>query len=183
MHTDILGTRPRQHSIVVVYSQCAKTKPHVNTLHDPGSSHHMIAYRTTLFAAVILIFAMGVSACTLSDKTGDTNTEQSSIGDDIIDTVDALSGTGAVKTKFETDKDLAIAKAKELWRARSLSGDDLSAGPCLTNEAVPGWVADIVHSPRTGVDDIAQNQCSAYRDGTVTHVVELDVAGNLVRAE
>lgn len=180
---DILGMRPRQHSIVVVFSQCVKTKPHVNTHHDSGSSRHMIAYRSIIITTVILILATGLSACTVTNKAGDTSTEQSTVGDDIIDTVDALSGTGAVKTKFETDKDLAIAKAKELWRARSLSGDDLSAGPCLTNAAVPGWVADIVHNPRTAVDDIAQNQCSAYRDGTASHVVELDVSGNLVRAE
>ncbi len=107
----------------------------------------------------------------------------SSLANDITGTVDAATGIGAIKIKEKTDRDLAIAQAKELWRARFLSGTDLSNGPCLSNEAIPGWVADIAHNPRTAVDDDPSNQCSVYRGGTAKHFVELDPSGNLIRAE
>ena len=129
----------------------------------------------------LILIALTLSACTLTKNTNTTN--QRTTADDITDTVDALSGTGAVKIKQNADPDLATAKAKELWRARSLAGEDLSNGPCLSNEAIPGWVADIAHSPRQAVDDLPENQCSAYRDGTAKHFVELDPEGNVIRAE
>lgn len=100
-----------------------------------------------------------------------------------ITAIDVVSGTAALKIKKNTDKDLAVIKAQELWRIAVLSGEDLSSGPCLTNEAIPGWVADIAHNPRQPVDDLPANQCSAYRDGTAKHFVELDAEGQLIRAE
>lgn len=94
-----------------------------------------------------------------------------------------VTGVADIKIKRKADKNLAIAKAHELWRAAFYSGEDLSNGPCLSNEVVPGWVADIAHNPRQEVDDLPANQCSAYRDGTASHFVELDPEGNLIRAE
>lgn len=94
-----------------------------------------------------------------------------------------LTGTADVKIKQKADKDLAIAKAKELWRVKFLAGEDLSSGPCLSNKVVPDWVADIAHSPRQDIDNLPANQCSAYREGTAHHFVELDPDGNLIRAQ
>ena len=96
---------------------------------------------------------------------------------------DVLSGVASVKVKESAEEDLAIAKAKELWRARFLSGEDLSAGPCLSDELIKDWVGDIAHSPRQDVDNDPANQCAAYRDGRANHFVELDPSGNLIRAE
>jgi len=95
---------------------------------------------------------------------------------------EVVTGTASLKIKEKADKDLAIAKAKELWRAQFLEGQDLSDGPCISDEVIPGWVADIAHEPRETVDELPQNQCSAYRDGTAKHFVELDPDGNLIRA-
>ena len=88
-----------------------------------------------------------------------------------------------MKIKQNADKDMAIAKAKEVWRAKVLMEEDLSVGPCLADSLIPDWVADIAHNPRAAVDDDPANQCPAYRAGTAHHFVELDPEGNLIRAE
>lgn len=77
----------------------------------------------------------------------------------------------------------AIAAAKALYIQQKSAGVDFSNGPCLSEEVIPGWAVDIAHSPRQGVDDFSQNQCASYSSGKVKHFVELDLDGNLIRAE
>jgi len=77
----------------------------------------------------------------------------------------------------------AIATARALYLQQKSAGVDFSDGPCLSNEIIPGWVADIAHNPRQAVDDLPENQCEAYRDGKAKHFVELDPDGNLIRAQ
>ena len=77
--------------------------------------------------------------------------------------------------------DNAIAAAIALYTVRAKEKMDMSKGPCLTNDLVPGWVVDIVHVPREAVDDLPTNQCQAYLEGRAYHFVELDSNGNLVR--
>lgn len=96
---------------------------------------------------------------------------------------DGLTGIGTINTKVTAERELAIAAAKELWRTQKLQGSSFSLGPCLSNAVIPGWVADIAHSPRIADDDKTENQCSAYRAGTAKHFVELDPSGNVIRAE
>ncbi len=43
------------------------------------------------------------------------------------------------------------------------------------------YVVDIVHVPRTEEDDKAENQCEAFRRGQLTHFIELDKDGKIVR--
>ena len=43
------------------------------------------------------------------------------------------------------------------------------------------YAVDIVHVPRTTEDNLAENQCSDYREGKVSHFIELDKDGNIVR--
>ena len=133
------------------------------------------AARSRMAHAVLVVFAVGSMVALSGCVKPVTNTA--------ADIVNATTGGGAIPLKQQAEKDLAIAKAKELWRALSLSGEDLSSGPCLTNEAVPGWVADIAHNPRQSIDNLPENQCSAYRDGAATHFVELDEGGNLIQAQ
>lgn len=78
--------------------------------------------------------------------------------------------------------DSAVSASLSLYKKRALEGMDMSSGPCLSNDLMPGWVTDIVHSPREQVDDLPQNQCQAYIEGRANHFVELDTSGNLVRA-
>jgi hypothetical protein len=94
----------------------------------------------------------------------------------------ALAGCGS-----GGDKEGAVAAAREAYAQASDNGTkDLSTGPCLANpldEPYEDWVVDIVHEPRQASDDEAVNQCSAYRDGTAKHFVELDQYGHLVTAQ
>jgi len=77
--------------------------------------------------------------------------------------------------------DTAVAGAISLYNSMVVSGVDMSQGPCLTNDLMPGWVVDVVHSPREDIDDLPENQCQAYLEGRAEHFVELDLSGNLVR--
>jgi hypothetical protein len=74
-------------------------------------------------------------------------------------------------------------RAEQAYRqyAATHSAEDLSRGPCIAENLVSGWVADIVHNPRQAIDDLPQNQCTNYLNGTATHFVELDPQGNVIR--
>jgi len=43
------------------------------------------------------------------------------------------------------------------------------------------FVIDIVNVPRNEEDNKVENQCSDYREGKVSHFIELDKNGNIVR--
>jgi len=97
--------------------------------------------------------------------------------------VEQVTGIGALEAKKEADKDIAIAKAKAIFTQQIVQGTDLSNGPCISNNLMPDWVADVAHDPRQEVDNFPENQCAAYREGNAHHFVELDPSGSLIRAE
>lgn len=136
----------------------------------------MIKIVIVILIIVGLIAGIVVLVKSYVDKASDENTNS-------FTAIEVVTGVADVKIKQKADKDLAIAKAKELWRVKFIAGEDLSNGPCLSNEVVPDWVADIAHDPRQAVDDLPENQCSAYREGKAHHFVELDPAGSLIRAQ
>ncbi len=43
------------------------------------------------------------------------------------------------------------------------------------------YAVDLVSVPRTGEDNLAENQCSDYGNGFVNHFIELDKYGEIVR--
>lgn len=43
------------------------------------------------------------------------------------------------------------------------------------------YAVDIVHIPRTAEDNLVENQCEEYRNGSVNHFIELGKNGELVR--
>jgi hypothetical protein len=43
------------------------------------------------------------------------------------------------------------------------------------------YAVDIVHVPRTAEDNLAENQCQDYVSGAVSHFIELDKNGEIVR--
>jgi len=130
--------------------------------------------KKSLIISTLFLLVLVVSGCAQTSANKNTNT---------FSAVDIVTGAADVKIKEQADKDLAVAKAKELWRIQFQMETDLSAGPCLSNSVIPDWVADIAHNPRQAVDDQLENQCSAYRDGTAHHFVELDPEGNLIRTQ
>ena len=94
--------------------------------------------------------------------------------------VSAGCGGGA---KHEVTKDAAIAAAEGAYAKARAEGVDMARGPCIADDLLPDWVADVAHDPRQPVDDKPQNQCSRYRAGKAHHFVELDPDGKLIRAE
>lgn len=77
----------------------------------------------------------------------------------------------------------AINQSRFLYLQKKKLGEDFSSGPCLSNAILPNWVADIAHSPRQDIDDLSQNQCPSFLEGSAEHFVELDPNGNLIRAK
>jgi len=61
------------------------------------------------------------------------------------------------------------------------NGRNLSAGPCISDEIIPGWVCDVAHKPRQDIDNLPENQCPAY-SVNATHFVEVDPQCNFIRA-
>ena len=87
----------------------------------------------------------------------------------------------AYKKGSSSTYDTAVRGALALFQRRTKEGMNMETGPCLTNDLMPDWVVDVVHSPREPSDDFPENQCQAYREGRADHFVELDINGNLVR--
>jgi len=87
------------------------------------------------------------------------------------------------KSLSRTEIDIAVNQAKYFYKIKKESGADLSLGPCLSDALMPNWVVDLVHEPRIPLDDLPENQCPASREGKSLHFVELDLEGNLIRAE
>lgn len=91
-----------------------------------------------------------------------------------------LANTGE---DLAADRERAIALALALYAEKKADGADFSSGPCLSENLMPGWVVDIVHSPRQAIDELPENQCQEYRAGRAFRLVELDPEGNVIRAQ
>jgi len=128
----------------------------------------MLNSKNILIIIILLIFILS-SGCSWGKKV----TEEAS----------SLTGLGAIETGKKAAKDLAISKAKDLFKEKIAEGIDMSNGPCLSNGIIPDWVVDVAHSPREAIDNQPENQCSAYLEGKAHHFVELDLMGNLIRAK
>ena len=91
-----------------------------------------------------------------------------------------LAGSGE---DLVAERERAVAQAQALYAQQRADGVDFSKGPCLAEELIEGWAADIVHTPRTAEDDLPENQCQSYRAGRAFRIVELDPDGNVIRAQ
>jgi hypothetical protein len=87
------------------------------------------------------------------------------------------------KEKKEYSNEELTQMAQKLFEQKKAEGLDMSDGPCLTNELIPGWVVDVAHDPRQPIDNQPENQCSAFRQGKAEHFIELDTNGNLNRTK
>lgn len=87
------------------------------------------------------------------------------------------------KPGVSAEVDRVVNQAKAVYLQKKTLGYDFSNGPCLTNDLVPDWVADLAHRPRWSEDNLPQNQCPAYLEGRAKHFVELDLDGNLIRVK
>lgn len=82
----------------------------------------------------------------------------------------------------QAKKDEITDLAKKQFADKKTKGVDMSNGPCLGIVAI-GWVVDVAHNPRKPVDEKPENQCSELKNGTVSHFVELDTNGNLIKIQ
>lgn len=131
-----------------------------------------------LVLALIFTLFVGVGVVWFFQKQGKES------GEKALEGVDVLTGLKALDIKTRTiDPDLAVSKAKEVYREKLAEGTDFSNGLCLSEDLLGDtlWVADIAHDPRESIDDLSENQCSAFREGRAKHFVELDPQGNLIR--
>ncbi|MFH1752036.1 MAG: hypothetical protein ABH821_03820 [archaeon] len=74
----------------------------------------------------------------------------------------------------QTVQEQALYECQLLCGNAALGGRDLSMGPCLSNEVIPDWVCDIAHNPRQDVDNLPENQCTAFREKLASHFIELN---------
>jgi|SRR3989344_136852 len=91
--------------------------------------------------------------------------------------------TDTYKPGLWAEGDTAVNQARHFYQIKKSDGDDFLEGPCLSNNLMINWVADIVHNPRVSVDNLEENQCPAYIEGKAEHFVELDIYGNVVRVK
>lgn len=81
------------------------------------------------------------------------------------------------------DRAEATKKAQEVYGQQKSAGISFEEGPCIAENLMTDWVADIAHKPRQPVDDQPENQCQSYRQGKARHFVELDPEGNILSAQ
>jgi hypothetical protein len=95
----------------------------------------------------------------------------------------ALAACGGGPSQSEKDK--AVAAARDAYASAKQKGTDFRRGPCIAERlpGLPDWVADVAHDPRQPVDDQSANQCARYLSGAAHHFVELDPNGKLIRAQ
>ncbi len=129
---------------------------------------------------LILPAVLLLSACTLGDKVTNTANE---VEKDAGTLVNKATGVTDLATKAAADLAFAKARATQFYSSLKAQGEDLTNGPCLSDNLTTGWVADLVHNPREAVDDLPANQCPSYVSGAAKHFVELDLNGNFVRAK
>jgi len=89
-----------------------------------------------------------------------------------------------IKPVGDGEEERAKAACIEACRNAKNAGQDLSNGPCLLDpiSEMPDWVCDVAHSPREDVDNLPENQCSAFRQGSAKHFVEVDVNCQFIKA-
>jgi hypothetical protein len=73
----------------------------------------------------------------------------------------------------------AVSGALKLYNDAKSNGFEFNS-QCLGT--VDNYSIDIVHVPRANEDNLAENQCEAYRNGSITKFIELDKDGNIARA-
>lgn len=81
-----------------------------------------------------------------------------------------------------TTQDAWVSECVNLCLDAQSQGMDLSEGPCLSNDYYPNYVCDVAHNPRINIDNLPENQCSAY-GVTAYHYVEVDENCNLIASD
>lgn len=80
-------------------------------------------------------------------------------------------------------KEEVIEICKAACQEALRQGLNLSSGPCLLDPiAKSDWVCDIAHQPREAVDNLRENQCNSWHNGTAKHFIELTPECEFIKA-
>jgi hypothetical protein len=79
---------------------------------------------------------------------------------------------------FVENQNRAVSCALDLYAQKKAEGMQFSSQCLGTCE---DYAVDIVRVPRTSEDNLVENQCADFREGKVSHFIELDKDGEIVR--
>jgi len=92
-----------------------------------------------------------------------------------------VSISGCTKKSSEANIDSLKDECISACKNALTKGMNLTDGPCLLNPmSDPHWVCDVAHSPREPVDNLKENQCSAY-GRTADHFIEVNPECKIIR--
>lgn len=80
--------------------------------------------------------------------------------------------------EYVLEQQSIINQAFDLYKNKKAEGIVFSS-QCLGS--IDDYAVDIVHVPRTAEDDLTANQCPDFRNKVVSHFIELDKNGEIVR--
>lgn len=133
----------------------------------PGTIKPIIIGKTVLYTvAVILVLLIAVMVVLQFVST---------------DSDDSPKEKRVVSSQYTAFELELVAQAQKDFEKKKEEDWDFSNGPCLSNNLLGEWVVDVAHNPREAIDDLPENQCTAFLTGQVTHFIELDSEGKLIR--
>ena len=86
-------------------------------------------------------------------------------------------GNPSLKPLYVSEQEKTILCANNLYQQNKsiINFSSQCLGICSD------YAVDIVHIPRSEEDNLPENQCEAFRNGQVTHFIELDKDGEIVK--
>lgn len=87
-------------------------------------------------------------------------------------------GTPAETPDYVQEQEIVLGCAKNIFYSFNMTKTPIFS-QCLG--VCKDYAVDIVNVPRIAEDDLVQNQCEEYRRGLVSHFIELDKNGEVVR--
>lgn len=133
----------------------------------------------TISAIVLLILAAIIVLVVLRGVSGEDTWIKDSRG------VWIPHGNPANLTQAVREQREIIYQADLLFRQLK-ANNTIFSSQCLgtvNSQLGVQYSVDIVHTPRTSEDDIQTNQCNQYLLGNVSHFIELNQSGSLVRIQ
>lgn len=84
--------------------------------------------------------------------------------------------------KQDSNSNILVGECEQACQNALAKVRNLSQGPCLLDPmSNPEWVCDIAHNPRGAVDNLLENQCTAFHNQSAKHFIELNSECELIR--
>ncbi|VVB54124.1 Uncharacterised protein [uncultured archaeon] len=94
-----------------------------------------------------------------------------------------VAAAGCIGQQTENEQNNATKTCINYCKHILTSSANLTNGPCILDpiEEYPDWVCDVAHNPRQPVDNLPENQCNAYSEGTAHRFIEVTPDCALIR--